>query len=233
MAFPTQLPSVSLRKATLAVVQGGGVPMMLKFKYNPEQYSIVKSGEWTRPQTNGAESTPPPQYVSGNPATIEMDIFFDAFDELAGDVSTDVGTLFRWTMPCPPTRDRGLPQPPVLAFFWGSNSVGDFRGFLRRVSARFTMFRVDGTPIRATCSITLEEVPHAIAFTNPTSGTRPGMRLHVLVEGESLHSLAFAEYGKAGFWRAIATLNEIDDPMRVRAGTRLLLPAPRDAAGMA
>lgn len=233
MAFPTQLPSLSLQKAMLAVVQGGGVPMMLKFRYNPEQYTIEKSGEWTRPVANGAESTPPPQYVSGNPATISMEIFFDAFDELAGDVSNDVGTLLTWTKPCPPTIQGGLPQPPLLAFFWGSNSVGDFRGFLQHVSARYTMFRVDGTPIRASCHITLQEVPQDVARTNPTSGSPPGMRLHVLVEGESLSSLAFAEYGKASFWRALATLNDIDDPLRVRPGTRLLLPAPRDAARLA
>jgi Contractile injection system tube protein len=224
----------ALQKAMLLVVQGSGVPTELRFKYNPEQYSVEKSAEWHRPQASGAQSTPPPQYVSGNPAKVSMEIFFDAFEDPAGDVSGDVDTLFAWTKPCPPTIDNGLPQPPLLAFQWGASSVlSDFQGFLRSVSARYTMFRSDGTPVRATCSISLEEVPVEAARQNPTSGTQPGMRMHVLTEGESLHSVAWAEYGQARLWRALADFNGIDDPLRVPVGTTLLLPAPSDAAKLA
>ena len=66
--------------------------------------------------------------------------------------------------------------------------------------------------------------------TNPTSGSEAGLRVHVLSEGETLHSVAWAEYGQARFWRALARFNEIDDPMRLALGTRLLLPSPREAA---
>jgi hypothetical protein len=224
----------ALEKAMLIVVDGVGVPMTLRFKYNPEQYTIEKSAEWNRPQATGAESTPPPQYVSTNPASVSMEIFFDAFEELAGDVSKDVETLFTWTKPTPPSRNGGQPCPPLLSFQWGSGSpLSEFRGYLSKVSARYTMFRVDGTPIRATCTITLEEVPLERARQNPTSGTRPGMRVHVLTEGETLHSVAWAEYSQASYWRALAAFNGIDDPLRVPSGTTLLLPSPRDAAALA
>lgn len=228
------IPSPALQKAMLTVVQGGGVPMLLKFKYNPEKYSIDKSAEWNRPQAVGAESSPPPQYVSGNPARVRMEIFFDAFEELLGDVSKDVETLLTWTKPCPPTIANGLPQPPLLAFHWGSSAaLGDFRGFLKSVSANYTLFRIDGTPIRATCNIELEEVSPERAKQNPTSGSEPGMRAHVLIEGDTLHSVAWAEYGQARYWRALAIFNDIDDPLRLAPGTRLLLPSPRDAARLA
>jgi hypothetical protein len=207
------------------------VPMMLKFKYNPEKYSIEKSAKWNRPELPGADSTAEPQYVSGGPTTVSMEIFFDEFETVMGDVSGDVETLFSWTKPCPPTLMVGQPQPPLLAFHWGTNpALSSFRGFLRSVDATYTMFRIDGTPIRATCSITLEEAPQEPGPTNPTSGTRPGMRVHVLTEDETLHSVAWAEYGRARYWRALAIFNDIDDPLRVAPGTRLLIPAPSDAA---
>lgn len=231
MAIPS---GSALQKAMLVVVQGSGVPPTLKFQYNPEQYSIEKSAEWNRPQAAGAESAPPPQYVSGNPAKVSMEVFFDAFEKPNGDVSEDVKTLFAWTKPCPPTIDQGLPQPPLLSFRWGASSaLSDFQGFLRSVSARYTMFRVDGTPIRATCNLQLEEVSEEVARTNPTSGSPAAMRIHVLTEDETLHSVAWAEYGQARYWRALAAYNEIEDPLRVAAGTRLILPAPRDAARLA
>ena len=221
----------ALEKAMLIVVDCVGVPMMLRFKYNPEQYTIEKSAEWNRPQAPGAESTPEPDYTSTNPTTVSMEIFFDAFEELHGDVTKDVETLFTWTKPTPVSRVGGAAQPPLLMFQWGSSStLSDFRGFLRSVSARFTLFRIDGTPIRATCNIRLEEVPNETPRQNPTSGTRPGMRVHVLTEGETLQSVAWAEYRQARYWRGLAAFNDIDDPMRVEPGATLLLPSPRDAA---
>jgi hypothetical protein len=221
----------ALEKAMLIVVDGAGVPMMLRFKYNPEQYTVEKSAQWTRPKAPGAESTPDPDYTSTNPTSVSMEVFFDAFEELQGDVSRDVATLFTWTKPTPLSRAAGKPQPPLLMFQWGSSSaLGDFRGFLRSVNARYTLFRIDGTPIRATCSISLEEVAPETARQNPTSGARPGMRVHVLTQGETLHSVAWAEYRQAGYWRGLAAFNDIDDPFRVSAGTTLLLPSPRDAA---
>ncbi|HEY7023472.1 MAG TPA: hypothetical protein VH371_00780 [Candidatus Limnocylindrales bacterium] len=221
----------ALEKAMLIVVDGVGVPMMLRFKYNPEQYTVEKSAEWTRPRAPGAESTPEPDYTTTNPTRLTMEIFFDAFEELAGDVSKDVDTLLTWTKPTPVSRATGTPQPPLLMFQWGSSSaLSGFRGFLKSVSARYTLFRIDGTPIRATCNITLEEVPQETPRQNPTSGTRPGMRVHVLTEGETLHSVAWAEYRQARYWRGLAAFNGIDDPLRLEPGTSLLLPTPREAA---
>jgi hypothetical protein len=215
----------------LVVVDGAGVPMLLKFKYNPEQYTVAKSSEWTRPRAPGAESTPEPDYTSTNPTTVSMEIFFDAFEDLAGDVSKDVSTLLTWTKPTPLSRTTGAPQPPLLMFQWGSSSaLSGFRGFLKSVSAQYTLFRIDGTPIRATCNITLEEVPQETSRQNPTSGTKPGMRVHVLTEGETLHSVAWTEYRQARYWRGLAAFNGIDDPLRIEPGTSLLLPTPREAA---
>ena len=129
------------------------------------------------------------------------------------------------------SRTTGNPQPPLLVFQWGASpALASFRGFLRSVSARYTLFRGDGRPIRATCNIQLEEVPFDILSQNPTSGTRPGMRMHVVTEGETLHSVAWTEYRQARYWRGLAAFNHIDDPMRVEPGTTLLLPSPRDAA---
>jgi hypothetical protein len=119
----------------------------------------------------------------------------------------------------------------VLRFQWGVNvALAAFLGFLRHVSVKYTMFRVDGTPIRATCSVQLEEVPLDRAFQNPTSGTQPGMRMRVLTEGETLHSIAWAEYRQARLWRGLAAFNGIDDPRRMHVGTTLLIPPAREAA---
>ena len=41
----------------------------------------------------------------------------------------------------------------------------------------------------------------------------------------------YREYGDATMWRPLATFNRIDDPLRVRLGTTLLLPTVDDLMG--
>ena len=143
-------------------------------------------------------------------------------------------TLFEWTKPTPQSIQRRLPRPPVLGFEWGSNRVlTDLQVFLKTVNAKYVLFKPDGTPIRASATITLEEVPEEQPRQNPTSGSRESRRTRLLGEGDSLHSVAWHEYGDAGLWRGLAAFNDIDDPLRVAAGTRILVPTIDEARRLA
>ena len=230
-------PSVSgltLPKASLAVVEGATPTRFLNFSYNPTEYSVSKSARWNRPPTRGAESATPPEFTGTDPTSINMEIFFDAFEEVAGDVSSDLETLLEWTKPTSASRQQNLAQPPLLRFVWGTNPVlQSFQGFLKSVSAKYTMFRHDGTPIRATATITLEEAPAETPAQNPTSGAREGRSGHVVIEGETLQSIAYDEYGRAGLWRGLAVFNDIDDPLRVPPGLELLIPTMTEAVRLA
>ena len=214
-----------MEKASLAMA-GSVLPVGgLKFKYNPEQFTLSKQTDWDNPGVRLQSEWAEPTYRSTSPARLSLEIFFDAFEEMFGDVSTDVAVLIDWTKPGPSNK------PPLLEFRWGvSNVLQGMKFYLESVSATYTMFRVDGTPIRATCDITLIEWTNPASRQNPTSGGLPGMETHILIDGETLHSVAWARYGEAGFWRALADFNGIDDPMRVEPGTTLLIPPRREAA---
>jgi hypothetical protein len=219
------LPVKFMEKASLAMA-GSVLPVGgLKFKYNPEQFTLSKQTDWDNPGVRLQSEWAEPTYRSTSPARLSLEIFFDAFEEMFGDVSTDVAVLIDWTKPGPSNK------PPLLEFRWGvSNVLQGMKFYLESVSATYTMFRVDGTPIRATCDITLIEWTNPASRQNPTSGGLPGMETHILIDGETLHSVAWARYGEAGFWRALADFNGIDDPMRVEPGTTLLVPPRREAA---
>ena len=47
----------------------------------------------------------------------------------------------------------------------------------------------------------------------------------MLVEGDTLAGIAYREYGDPSLWRAVAAANGIDDPMHLRPGSSVLLPA--------
>jgi hypothetical protein len=194
----------------------------LEFLFNPTSYSVSKAAKWNRTVTKGAKDTPPPEYAGIDPAQLQMEILLDAWESPGGDVSEKVDKLLSWLKPTAKSLERKKPQPPVLQFTWGG-TLSWFSGYLKSMSAKYVMFRPDGTPTRATVTISLEEVPHGAENQNPTSGGVTGHRTRVTTAGDSLQSIAHEEYGNPGTWRRLAELNDIDDPLRVAAGTTLLI----------
>lgn len=229
------LPGLGALQKAAIVATDNGVPVdRLEFAYNPTQVRTSKSATWRRPTTRGAASTTPPEFTGAEPQKVEMEAFFDAWNDPAGDVSHAVNSLLGWTKPTASSRSRHRPSPPILSFQWGaSRALADFRGYLKSVTATYTMFRIDGAPIRATARITLEEIPTEAGPQNPTSGSPDSRRSRLMGDGDSLPSIAFQEYGDASMWRALAAFNGLDDPFRVSTGTRLLVPSLVEARRLA
>lgn len=221
-------------KAKLRVVAGQAGTSELRFLFNPSEYTITKGTTWNRGNSTAAKSASKPQFGGANPQTVAMEIFFDDYEQHEEDIAKQVATLIEWTKPTKQSYDQTNPQPPILAFEWGTNAaLTGFNGYLKSVSIKYTMFDSSGKVLRATANITLEEVPIEVERTNPTSGSPLGRRSRVVREGESLHSIAFREYGDPTLWRGLASFNELDDPMRIPIGTRLLIPTLTEADRLA
>jgi nucleoid-associated protein YgaU len=221
---------VSNTRASLVAVDGSAE---LKFRFNPKEYSIQKSATWSRPTNKSAKSSTKPEFGGVQPQSVSMELFFDDWEQSDANLLDDIKTLIGWLKPTADSINKKKPQPQILKFQWGSNqSLSEFKGFLKSVSVKYTMFKSDGKPVRATANIALEEVPDEPKPTNPTSGSPAGRRTYVLAAGDSLHSVAYAEYGDPTLWRALAIFNRIDDPLRVGPGVRLLLPSPDEATGL-
>jgi nucleoid-associated protein YgaU len=220
--------SGGLAKAFIALKDGSE---QLECAFNPREYTISKSGTWHKTPAKPAKRAPKPEFVGVNPASMSMELFFDSWEkggEQGRDVSKKIKTLLDWTGPTPDSLKHGKPNPPIVHFHWGKNEY--FDAFLKQVSAKYTMFTLEGVPIRATVNVSFEEVPAEPPGTNPTSGGESGKRTHLVTGVDTLPSIAWAEYGDAALWRGIAAVNGIDDPLRVPAGTSVLIPAANVAA---
>jgi hypothetical protein len=215
---------VTLVKASIRSTSGGDE---LHCAFNPSEYTISKSAEWRGTPSSGARTAPTPEFVGTRPRNLRMKLLFDAWASGEDSVGAAVDQLLEWCNPTSSSITQGRPSPPILAFAWGQNAF--FDAYLQSVDAQYTMFKPDGTPLRATVTVALVEVPNEPAGQNPTSGSRAGRRTVRLVAGESLHSIAYREYGSAELWRGLAAENGIDDPLRVRPGTSINIP-PRERA---
>jgi nucleoid-associated protein YgaU len=202
----------------------------LRFTFNPSEYTVAKSATWNRPQAKDAKKAGRPEFQGANAQTLQMEIFLD--DSETGDVAKAIATLFDWVKPTDSSVKKKKPQPPILTFIWGTNPALDgFQAYLKSISAKYTLFKPDGTPVRATANITLEEAPAdpKAQGQNPTSRSLLGRAVHVVREGDSLTSIAYHEYGDATIWRGLAAFNDIDDGLRIKPGARILIPTLDEA----
>jgi hypothetical protein len=213
------------------VVLTGSDGSELHCQFNPSTVQLGKTSTWSGHPARAAKGGPRQQFVGTGPQTLTAKLMFDDWDTLGqpgSRVPKAVAQLLAWTSATEASQDTA-PEPAQITFAWGAGGI-QFTGFLHSVQATFTMFGADGTPLRATADIVLQEVTPDPKGTNPTSGGISGRRSAVLADCDSLAAIAYREYGDAAMWRAVAVANGIEDPARVPVGTRLLLPPAAQAA---
>lgn len=206
-------------------VPGGSIDT-ISFQFNPNELTLTKTARWVAEPARSAQTAGPPEFRGAEPGKLALEMFLDATDSMDDSVVRRVDRLFSCCVPLGDSAQQDKPVPPLVVFHWGA--ITSFAGYITSVSAKYSLFTMDGTPVRATCSVTLQEMAGDPTRQNPTSGGLVAQRQHRTEVGDSLASIAFREYGDPTSWRAIAALNDIDDPMRVRPGTTLLLPPAGD-----
>lgn len=201
----------------------GAARGQITFQFNPSELTLRKAARWGAEPARGAQHTGPSEFQGAEPSTLDLEMFFDA--SVGGlDVAKTVDTLFACCVPTTESRGQRKPAPPLVVFHWGK--ITGFASFITSVSATYTLFTPEGTPIRATCQVNLQEIATEPAGQNPTSGALSVHRTHTLIDGETLAGVAARDYGSAAMWRRLAEVNGIDDPFRVAPGTTLVVPAP-------
>jgi nucleoid-associated protein YgaU len=195
--------------------------------FNPKEYTFSRQNSW-KFQNNKGANLPTPEFQSGQPATLQISLFFDTF-ESKKDVR-EAYTEKIWNMmrviDDPKVKDQKTKKgrPPIVQFQWGK--AWSFEAVITSIQQKFMLFLSDGTPVRAELTLSLQQVKDVAAFgrQNPTSGGMPGQRVRTVREGETIDRIAYEEYGDATRWRAIAEANNLSDPMRLRAGSTLAIP---------
>lgn len=209
-----------------SLAKSGPLLGRIDFQFNPKELTLTKGAAWSRETTKSSEKSSPPQYNGPQPSKLTLEMFFDATAKQDDSVVTRVEALFACCVPTGSSHDKKKSSPPWVLFRWGG--LTSFLAYVSSVTAKYTVFTATGLPIRAVCTVTLEELAAEPGGQNPTSGALTPRRVHTVVEGDTLPSIAYLEYGDASMWRAVARANDIDDPLRLPAGRDLLLPSAED-----
>lgn len=191
--------------------------------FNPKQLSFSTQSRWHPAKTQA--NKPDKQYGGGDGSSLSLELFFDSSEKHgsvpAGSVRESIDLLRQLTVINPK-----LKRPPKCLLFWGVFGGAEgrlFTGMLQSIQETYTLFRPDGTPIRATvqCSFTesINKKEEAEARL-----PRQGTSTVTANSSQTLSSISGDQYGDPSAWRTIAEANRIDDPLELPSGTPLLLP---------
>jgi hypothetical protein len=209
--------------------------------FNPESYSIAKSVSWGSATSSGGGgggtqrkvNAPILTFGGGESRQLTLELFFDVTQPIQSggkpatliqDVREETNKIVTLTR-----IERGEEHPRVCRVFWGDAPIDSdfpFTGVITSLTQKFTMFKPDGRPVRATLSITLKE------FLDPALDQRktdPELTTRIIRRGDTLSKIAAELYQDPTRWRTIADANRLSDPRNLDAliGKTLTIPKLR------
>lgn len=213
------------KKPEKAVIRNLQTNDEVECMFNPKEYTFSKQNSWKFTNQKG-KNLPEPVFQSGQPTLLKMQLFFDTFetgDDVRKKYTSKIWDLTQVDESTKTQKDK-KGRPPHCRFQWGKNWA--FEAVVTSVSQRFTLFKSDGTPVRATLDVTFKQIKDEDLYPrqNPTSGGGEGRKVHIVREGERIDWIATTEYGDASLWRLIAQHNQLDDPLMLEPGQTLGIP---------
>jgi hypothetical protein len=205
---------------------------VLNFQHDPEQCETTGGvGGWAevqRPRAlNGTEFNSTPLF------SLSFILWLNGF-ETGESVEPTISQFLAWGQPVGANH-----EPPVLQLVYGNYS--HLRWVLQKAEPTATLRRLDGQRVQAQLQVELLEyrgltaTPTAadsvrsqiIAVNNAVGDTHknPVVATYTIVKGDTLQKIAASKLGNANRWKDIANLNLIKDPIHLKVGMKIKLPA--------
>lgn len=216
----------TLQKARIFTVDKNGKEdhkVDIACAFNPFEYSVSKSNTFQEDPKNNSDVAEV-KFVKAGAQTLRLNLVFDTY-ESGKDVSLVTNQL--WKLMEAKTRkesDRTKKVPPPdVAFEWGGFR---FTAVITNMTQKFTLFKYDGTPLRAKVDVTFVQYNDVNDYPkqNPTSGGGQIQRIWRVTQGDRLDTISAEVYGDSTKWRVIAEYNGIVNPMVLRNGQTLTIP---------
>ncbi len=219
---------MGLTKAKLEIEKEIGVDI-INVLFNPSEY-LTDSANYSEKKVPGLDG-PLFQYISGEATELSLNLFLDTYVPKqptslisfgTPPTSTDVSAITK-RIANATSIDGSLHRPPEVTFRWGSLN---FRGIVTRFNHTYTMFTESGMPVRAKVSLTFKSLispndkRRASPFESPDR-----TKYRTIRQGIGLWDIASMEYGDPDMWKMIARENGILNPLDVRPGQVVKLPA--------
>lgn len=123
------------------------------------------------------------------------------------------------------TYDGAKHSPNMLQIQWGDFI---FRGKLKEMVLRYTLFKPDGTPLRAKAQcVFVESLDDALRTAKERSESPDLTHIRVVGDGDNLPLMAHRIYNDPMYYMEIAKANKLKSIRHLKTGTRIHFPPVR------
>ena len=148
-----------VQKLTIFSLEGTRIAVTAS--YNPKEISIDKSVPWSKTATSVGDP-PELEFRSADGRVMSFELMFDGFETGTNVHATFVENLVKLACIQDPDGPEDKRRPPRVGVRWGTaGMLPEFHGVIESISTKYTMFLADGTPVRATCQVSVREASRA------------------------------------------------------------------------
>lgn len=188
---------------------------------NPDEYSRSFGVKYAKQQGSGS-SAAPMKYARTEPESITLTFFLDGTGALASDTATDVSTALSSFEAAAYEYNGDIHSPNYLKISWGALI---FKGRLEKYTVSYTLFKPDGTPLRAKVKATFKESLSPSTIAKQEGDTSPDLtHIHTVVAGDSLPLLCKKIYNDQTAYLQVAQYNKLNKFRDLEPGSKLFFP---------
>lgn len=189
-------------------------------KINPASYTHNHQVQYNNSTAQGAPGTTL-KFKGIPPETISFEIYFDASGAVDPNVVEVKKQLDEFKEVCF-NYNGSIHEPNYLILSWGSLV---FKCKLTSLDISYSLFKWDGTPLRAKASVKFEEAIDANLIASEASNESPDLTHMILVKaGDTLPLLCKQVYGDHTYYMEVARHNKLVNFRNLIPGTELYLP---------
>ena len=202
----------------------------LKFQFNPETIKMTRKSSLKNFPVKAGKGTGNTKQAKGLAQASTFSIPEVIFDTYELKPQKSVYTEYVQLLEKFAGYDKHKHAPAWLMFNWGDFTKDRSQEltlslWLKTLDVTYTMFLPNGKPVRAKVKMTFEiGVPPEKLGASAEEKSPDHAKLVTVKRGDTLADIAFVEYDDSNEWRRIADFNDIDDPMSLRPGRKLLIP---------
>lgn len=192
-------------------------------QFNPTEFELTKMLNYKHQPSMG-QNVGQSNFKDSEPQSMTLTFLFDSTDDPTKAVIEKYKVLRKLINVEEKEKDTHTQksEPPWVLVQWGK--FISFPAVLTRLTEKFTLFRRDGAPLRASVTVTLQEIVDISqrGAQNPTTQTE-SRKTWIVRQGQRLDWIAYEEYGDSSAWRHIAETNGIGNPLQLQPGRILKL----------
>lgn len=187
---------------------------------NPEEYNQSYTVSYNKQKPMGSSGVTL-KFDSVDAQQMDFKLLFDATGAIPNSV-TDLAAEIQNFLSVVYDYQGSIHQPYYLKLIWGKMV---FCARLTKLSIRYSLFRPDGSPLRAHVDLSFSSTtdPNTLAKTEKKQSADL-THLRTIKAGDTLPSLCYQIYGDATLYPKVAAFNNLTHFRSLRPGTQLEFP---------